>query len=587
LTHDEAKSAAERIARNRQRARTDLAYLAGIVLCYGSRKAIPGMVRVYQPVFDSLQKFQGGTDFYKVNDNGTIHHEGYKPLCPLWELKGIRNTLLLFPRNHLKTTLSTVAHSIQWIINYPDVRIKLVAAQNGQVEGFLREIKEHFISNPNFRQLFPEYCPKIAKSGKMEDFGNNEFFTIPNRTVKTIKEPTVSILSEGSVMSSTHYEVVKPDDLVDHENSKTAERVAGVNAFFDQVQPLVERSPFNPDERGWLDVAGTRYNFSDTYGRIIQKEQEAVIKTWNIVVKSAIYEENGERKALWPERMSLAALDAERASTSSFAFSSQYLQSPISEGQGLVSAEADVIFHQRTNLDAIRPFLREYVCVDMASLEDVKHSRSDYSAIIHGGWDRDGRLHMIDVRHGRMNESQFLDNIFDLARKNPQILYFKFQKDLISSTFMPVMQREMSVRGEFFETDWVSVSGRNKIQDRIQHLEPLYRNKQILFYDPVSPSLNDEGNRLLKMRILDEILKFPYYAHDDFLDAQSDFLMHRNEEGTDQMPERWSADDTREPRPFGHNTLEPKVYINTTLHDRIFGKSEDSMTYPKSSVTGF
>jgi hypothetical protein len=419
----------------------------------------------------------------------------------------------------------------------------------------------------------------------MEDFGNDEYFNVPCRTLKP-KEPTVSILSEGSVMSSTHYEVVKADDLVDHENSKTAERVAGVNAFFDMLQPLVERSQLDPDSRGWLDVTGTRYNFSDTYGRILQQVKESGNTSWNVIVRSAVSEEDGERKALWPERMSLKALDEERASTSSFAFSSQYLQSPIAEGQGLISKEDDLVFRTREMLEALRPSLREYVTVDMASLEDVKHNRSDYTAILHGGWDRDGKLHMLDIRHGRFTDTQFLDELFDLARRNPNILYFKFQKDLISSTFMPVIQREMARRSQWFNIDWVSVAGRNKIQDRIQHLEPLYRAKQIIFYDPISPALNAEGNRLLKLRITDELLKFPYFAHDDFLDAQSDFLMDRNEPGTDSMPEYGAMSDYTPDKPFGHLGKEQTVTRGEQLHNHIFGLNEEQ-AYERSAVTGF
>jgi hypothetical protein len=584
MNQDEAKRAAEKLARLRQLARVSKSYLAEL-LCYGTRKAIPGMTRTYQPVFDSLQQFKGGTDVYVVSDNGTIKWRGYTPACDMWELEGQRNALVLIPRNHLKSTFCTVMDTIQWIINYPNVRIKLVAAKNDQVKGFLREIKEHFISNPKFRQLFPEFCPKHSKSGKMEDFGNDEFFTVPCRTLN-MKEPTVSILSEGSVMSSTHFEVLKVDDLVDHENSKTSERVAGVNQFFDMLTPLIERSPFNPDHRGWMHVIGTRYNHSDLYGRILQQENEATNKTWNVVVRSAIQEVKGERFALWPERMSLKALDDERASTSAFTFASQYLQNPIGEGQGLISEEKDISFAPRSVLDELRPRLREFVTVDMASLEDVKHNRSDFTVIEHAGWDRDGRLHMIDLRHGRMTESQFLDHIFDVARNSPQIIYFKFQKDLISSTFRPVLEREMAKRGIFFAIEWVSVAGRNKIQDRIQHLEPLFRGKNIRFYEPLCPSMNADGNRLLRIRLVDELLKFPYYAHDDILDAMSDFLMHRNEFGADSLPNAPGVYGSTEPRPFGHNGYEPFGGFKNEMDRLIFGTIDDK-EYEKSSVTGF
>jgi phage terminase large subunit-like protein len=563
----EYQSKARDLAALRQRCRTDLPYLISRVLCYGSRKPIPGMEKAYSEVFKNIQQFKGGTDVFEVKANGAILHRGYKPKCQMWELKGKRNNMVLIPRNHLKSTLVTVAHTIQWVLNYPDVRIRLVAAKNDQVEGFLREIKEHFVSNPVFRQIFPEYCPKMNRQGKVEDFGNQSFFTVPNRRINA-KEPTVSVLSHGSVVSSTHFDVLITDDLVDIENSKTAEMIASVKLFFDMLMPLIERNPMNSDERGWLYVVGTRYSHSDIYGAKIEEAKRT--QDWNIVCEPAWKEVNGERVAFWPERMSLKALDGESAQMSSFAFRSQYLQDPSGEGQGIATPE-QIVWVPKERINEIRPRLREFVCSDLASLDDVKKNKSDYSAIVHGGWDTDGRLYIIDVRHGRFTDSEAIEHYFDLALRNPRIIYFKFQKDLISSTFMPSLKREMFKRNIYFNVDWVSVAGQNKEKDRIRHLEPLFKQGNIRFCEPFLSVKEESRWADIKYRLTDEITKFPQYVHDDIIDAIADFLMHRNEGSLDSLP---NAAPDYASSPISPQTMNHVPAIQSGLHNFIFGIEE-------------
>jgi hypothetical protein len=56
---------------------------------------------------------------------------------------------------------------IQWILNYPNIRILLSSGTGDQVHGFLKEIKGHFQFNDILRWLYPEYCPN-AKNMRQE-----------------------------------------------------------------------------------------------------------------------------------------------------------------------------------------------------------------------------------------------------------------------------------------------------------------------------------------------------------------------------------------------------------------------------------
>ena len=162
----------------RQRARTDLLFLCRNVLQYKDVEAEPHLEMI-----DALQKFQGGTD---TVDPKTGVWLNYKPACDLWRLTGPRRRMFWFHRGSLKTTVLTIAHTLQWIINYYDIRILLSTAIADQAQKMLLEAKGHFQYNEWFRTYFPELCPAPNQTA---DFGNAEEFTVPCRVKKWLKEP--------------------------------------------------------------------------------------------------------------------------------------------------------------------------------------------------------------------------------------------------------------------------------------------------------------------------------------------------------------------------------------------------------------
>src|SRR6516162_8127095 len=163
----------------RHMARTKLRYLCCELLGYKDVSR-----EVHLSILKMLQHFPGGTE--KLNSDGTVE---YTPAVPIHLLEGCRQNLILFPRGHLKTSIITIAHIIQWILNYPNVRIALSMAIGDQTEKVMREIKGHFQYNNIFRLTFPDYCPPPKKSA---DWGNMQEFIVPKRTMHR-KEPTVCL----------------------------------------------------------------------------------------------------------------------------------------------------------------------------------------------------------------------------------------------------------------------------------------------------------------------------------------------------------------------------------------------------------
>src|SRR6266704_692996 len=278
-------------AKMRQDGRTNLIWLCNHVLSYKDVSE-----RVHGRMARSMQQFKGGKDWLtslkKVNGLpavGTAKEltDNYEPACDIWDLEGPRERLVLIPRNHLKSSVCTIAHTIQWIINYPNVRILISSGTGDQVRGFLRAIREHFQTNEMFRWLYPEFVPQ----GKnVKDFGNQESFTVPCRTVIR-PETTVASVSVGAVVAGAHYDVIKHDDMVDKENIRTPEQIQNVKNHFGFLDPLLQRVNKDPG-RGWTDVIGTRYDYSDLYGTLLdaqkKKEESGEKGAWEILVQSAV-----------------------------------------------------------------------------------------------------------------------------------------------------------------------------------------------------------------------------------------------------------------------------------------------------------
>lgn len=560
LPEDRKRVSIRNYMRVRQRCRTDLIYLCQKVLGYVDVDA-----EVHGPICEGLQQFKGGSDRY-TSEGMFID---YEPFVSLWHLEGKRKTLILFPRGHLKSTIATIAHTIQWIINYPDVRIIISTATGDQAKKFLTEIKGHFQFNEAFRYFFPEFCPDVKK---VADFGSQEQFTVPCRRKKR-KEPTVFTCTVGSVVSSVHVEVVKNDDLVDKENVRTKDQILNVNQHFSMLWPLVETSHIKPENRpkygdlGWMDVTGTRYDFSDLYGVIIKGEKEAKEKLWNIVVRSAIYDDDkGTPRALWPNRLPLEVLEAMRndPTIGSATFNSQYLQNPIADGQGLAKAD-EIVWVPRDEINKLKARLRESVTVDLGGLDgNKKGSDNDYTVINHHGFGGDGRLYVLNLIRGRFSPQEVIEHIFQLLKANPRITNVKVEKEAHARVLLPFLRGEMARRRMYVPILEIRRDNQTSKENRIKGLQPWFEGGLIRFAADIP----------CRSAIEDEIQYFPKYAHDDILDTCADAMQNADGVSWDMVPSVTEVERTN-----------PTSPLATNAYPEIFGVQEE--THTVDSITGW
>lgn len=189
-----------------------------------------------------------------------------------------KRRLILWPRGHFKTSAMAV-EAIQLILNFPDIRIMILAGDLKESKKRLEEIKGHFENwgkDSKLQKLFPEFCSPV----RFKRLGNSRDFISPARVRKNLREPTLTVFSPKVLKTGTHFDVALVDDLVNELNSKKAE---GLQKSIDDYKSLVPVI----DPEGYIYVSGTRYDFSDAYGYIQEQIAKENLQNWIVSVRVA------------------------------------------------------------------------------------------------------------------------------------------------------------------------------------------------------------------------------------------------------------------------------------------------------------
>lgn len=539
--------------RMRHLARTDLLWLCTEVL--GNTLISE---RVHGPIIEALQQFPGAHEFHKTVEDIQAAQAGkvlWEPLVAMellpctpsvlqtmkvwWESKGktaeeamqlaaeevMRQVIVLFPRGHAKSTLATVAHSIQWILNYPNVRIFITTATEDLVTKFILEIRGHFEKNEMLRHLFPEICQPMI-DGKVPDLGNMSGFTIRCRDNANKKlgpggkDPTVWAGTVGKAATGGHPDVEKMDDLVEKINSSSQAGIDATIQHFGALGDLLEKyvTPAGP-RPGWTDVIGTPWDFSDLYQVVRTDHEDRVRKgekpVWDVVIRSAA-PNWPEGPFLWPEKMGYAELKKieDDPTKGTGQLSAQYLMNPIAVGQGLIDNVKNIRWMPELEMQRVIPGLTLAARMDLAGMDsNAKGLDNDYTVISAGGF-REGTLYVPFIRHGRPATEEAVEWIFELFQQFPQTVQLQVEKASGASSVESWLIREMSARNKWLPVTFVGRSNQQSKVNRIKGLRPWFQRGQIIFSDGIP----------YRTALESEIKGFPKFRHDDILDTLSDLM---------------------------------------------------------------
>lgn len=414
---------------------------------------------------------------------------------PFQDQDTIHNYLLLDPRGEFKTSIS-MGKTLQNYVNFPEVCTLRMSGKEETVKAMIKEAKDQILTNTTFRELFPEHVPWSGKKGEEglppSDFGSVFGFTNPARQ-RPRREPSVGVSTLESVKASTHYEWITGDDLVHEKNYQTKELLRKTITDWKLARNLL-----NP--RGYRELVGTRYDWSDLYGEVIEKNKgEWRIHDrpiWTYDLRFALGNgflvppdyKTGDLIFLHPERWTFNEL-SEIQEEDQFLFNCQRLNSPIPPGNENFP-EQELVRHTIQR--------HKYPDTGMLSLFLMWHFNladplaEDPVGVV-GGWDHLGRLFVVDLVRGPLRPSQIIAATIEFWMRWPiqRIAFEDSKKQRLLEAGLMAKFREARLTPPI---DWVKFGGNQHTEEDqindILGLEPLLRANKLWFHDEL-PKLRD------------------------------------------------------------------------------------------------
>lgn len=503
-----------RQAQLRFRARTDLYWLATEILGYDA--LIP---RVHQPVCDHFYQLKPGTPIESISKE--------KGMC------------LYDPRAHFKTTLA-ISSAVQWLINYPNIRLFFGAGKLDRASDSLVAVKQHFQTNPKLRALFPEFCPPEGK-----DWGTTTEFTLPNRT-KVLVDPSCMAFSLDSIKAGPHCDVMFIDDAVHMDNIGTVEQLQNTIYRFIFMRSIIE--PY-----GYVHVIGTPYSDADLYAWLEEDSNGGWLRkfrrpAWTIT--NADWKEGtplteSDVTLLFPERFDFDYLNSLRsAKDGEYIFNCQYLLDPSPKDQKTFTEEL-ITRHTIPHIH----IPKQGSVFQTWDIAFTDKKRSDYSAGATGMYDTKGNLFLLDIVLGKFGPYELVQQIAAAALKwRPRRVGIEEaggSKLMLPS--LDIVQRQLQ---RSFNIEWLPTAPTKQKPERIYSLQPLLKQDKFYF-----------SSALTKLPFWDEVkkqfTKFPRYPHDDAPDAISMLLQFRSR--IDLTPDNWDDNDSEQTQGVSFDPMEDNL----------------------------
>jgi len=169
-----------------------------------------------------------------------------------------RFKLILMPREHLKTSIVTIATAIQHILKDPNVTILYASAVLDNAGAFLSETRQYLENKSDLPKMFGDF---------VSTNWNSERITVAQRT-SADKQATIETAGADQVVVSKHFDVIFLDDPVNRQTINTPDQMLKTRKFYSDMFDLLKK----PD--GVLYVVGTRWDDKDLYGQIIREEDQ-------------------------------------------------------------------------------------------------------------------------------------------------------------------------------------------------------------------------------------------------------------------------------------------------------------------------
>lgn len=421
--------------------------------------------------------------------------------------------VLLYPRNHLKSTILTEGYVLWRLVKNPNLRILIISETLKPVaRSFLSIIRLQITENKRLKMMFPDLKParitdEINKKFKNKPVWNSDEIVL-ERNMR-LKEPSVTVAGARQTLTGMHYDLIIYDDIMTPKNARTEELIEDIKDKYDMSHNLLDMD--SPTTVATTRMAGTRYRDNDVYGHIQDKGEKL------FYVRAVI--ENG--KYIWPNKNSIKRVEKMRKSMSQEMFAAQYYNDPIVKGHEAFQAS----WVKRWNIERVREeYLKDAPQRDDECREAFYHSldiymgmdpsrkpgvRSDFGVNLVLGVDTRGRKFCLDIFRARKFGYEMADIFVDYFKK-----WMKYRLKMTGievcggdNTVFDLVKKKMKEEKlpywkviDFKTSRWV------KSEERIMKLQQPFHDGMILL-----------GEGIEWDDVEYELLRFPNGKHDDIL----------------------------------------------------------------------
>lgn len=422
--------------------------------------------------------------------------------------------LMLSPRDHGKTTVFCHAFVVWAICTIPNVRILLVSKTSRQANKLLKTIRDELREN---ELLLKDYGQLMVNA----DNKGGPIWCIRDEEAARLKDPTVEAVGAEGSITGGHFDLIICDDIIDDENTKTAQRMEDLaNWFKGTIGQLCE------PHTQWF-VSGTRKHFADIYQELIEnplwqkKIDQAIIKYPEKFEYLYSTNEDGEEyisdvkvegdyEVLWPEKWDIKTLLLDRQQTGSIIFDREKQNDPSGmRGQFL---KVDWLHYYDWKELPPKEELVFYIGGDLAISE--KESADETIFTLAGYHRKTHKIYYIDSVGGRWDFPTQQTKLKE-AYNNWALQGMAAQRVLIEDN---VYQAALSQQIQL--DTWIPALGVRTVKDKaskLMSISPHFENKSVLLR-------STEQCGVPEFRL--QWVQFPSGKHDDRLDSFALIVLH-------------------------------------------------------------
>ena len=539
----------EAIKEMRELGRKSLFYLCTQLLGYTD--VDPVLHRPFIEPLDALVKDVGGVD--SVDSRGNCAYVPDEETMSVAIPHDImRNYMLLAFRGSLKTSINTMAHIVQLILNFPHIAILLYHNTEDKAKLILKEIVDKF-QLPRMMQLYPEFAVVNERMRRKCMSQENKGFTTPARyktpsDLALKKEPTVTAHGLATSSAGQHVSVIKMTDVVEDVNSTTIDMCKRVYKQVNMALNLLE------DPECFVFLEGTPYRVGDTYYEIEKLEwwetkpedrsyhivhmpvfeietngrprtfspDEAKLP-WKVATEDKILspfvtQKKGERISMWPtwrggQRKFTYEKLMKMQRKERFQFSCQQLLRPSEEGDSILNEDQCYREFPRNQVYQLHQRLI-LMAVDTAETDNPKTSND--TAMTVALLSKEGLRVVLDGFVGMPQAEEIVELMFEFNEKyKPDIIFLEetsFVRGLKPTISLHELKNQKSLPLEYVKREPFK-SKKDRIRGALR--APMSAG-QLVFVNDINPNYLE--------RVKDEMNGFPRDHRDDVLDTLVDIV---------------------------------------------------------------